>query len=221
MQAKFITFEGGEGTGKSTQTRALARRLFDHKIACTVTREPGGSPFAERVRDLLLSRDTPDHDALAETMLFYGARADHLAKTIRPALAQGRWVICDRFSDSTRVYQGVAGGIEPSKIATLDELVVGETVPDLTIILDLPAREGMARATTRRAEGAAAAIDSFEARDMDFHDKLRQGFMHLAESEPKRCVLIDAGGSVDEIAASIWAQVETRLFQGAVARDDQ
>ena len=217
MAAKFITFEGGEGAGKSTQTRGLADRLARRAVRSVVTREPGGSAFAEQIRDLLLSRDSAAHDALAETLLFYAARGDHLAKVIRPALRRGDWVICDRFSDSTRVYQGVAGGVDEQTIAALEKMVVADTRPDLTIILDLPACEGMARAAARREESRANGPDRFESRDLVFHDRLRDGFLALAKDEPQRCVVIDARAGIEEIADKIWQLVKTRLLDGVAS----
>ncbi len=221
-QAKFITFEGGEGVGKSTQVKALARRLTARGITATVTREPGGSPFAELIRDLLLSPQTPKHGPLSETLLFNAARADHLAEIIRPELAAGRWVICDRFSDSTRAYQGAAGGIEMATIAQLNEIVVGETEPDLTIILDMPAKEGLARASARRGDAQSTStpaqlVDTFEARTLAFHEKLRREFLRLAAEQPGRCVVIDGAQSIEQIGAQIWDAVEKRLLESGDA----
>src|SRR5690606_18081710 len=148
-RGKFITFEGGEGAGKSTQAQLLAERLKARDIQVVLTREPGGSAFAEQVRELILGSNTADHGRLAEALLFSAARADHLERTIRPALEAGQWVICDRFADSTRVYQGVAGGLPKAIIEALERIVVDDTVPDLTIVLDLPATDGLARARGR------------------------------------------------------------------------
>ena len=214
---KFITFEGGEGSGKSTQARLLAERLQAGGIDALLTREPGGSPFAERVRVLLLDPATPSHAALSEALLFYAARADHLDKTIRPALAAGRWVICDRFSDSTRVYQGAAGGLRAEALDALERLVVCETRPHLTFILDLAPAEGLARARARGGvEGTvSAATDPFERCDPSFHARLRAGYAEVAKAEPRRCALIDAARGRDAVAAEIWAVVEQRLLPGA------
>ncbi len=216
-QAKFITFEGGEGVGKSTQAKALARRLAARGITATVTREPGGSPFAELIRDLLLSPQTPAHGPLSEALLFNAARADHLANIIRPELAAGRWVICDRFADSTRAYQGAAGGIDMATIAQLNEIVVGETEPDLTIILDLPAKEGLARASARRGNAQSTStqaqpVDTFEARTLAFHEKLREEFLRVAQEQPGRCVVIDGAQNIELIGAQIWSAAATKLF---------
>jgi dTMP kinase len=214
---KFITFEGGEGSGKSTQARLLWDRLKARGIDAMLTREPGGSPFAERVRALLLDPATPSHAALSEALLFYAARADHLDKTIRPALAAGRWIICDRFCDSTRVYQGAAGGLRAETLDTLERLVVVPTRPHLTFILDLPPLEGLARARARGklAGGVGAPADPFEGRDPSFHEHLRRGYAAIAKAEPLRCTLVDAAKPTDVVAAEIWTRVEQRLLSGA------
>lgn len=208
----FITFEGGEGTGKSTQAARLRDALEVHGIACVVTREPGGSPFAESVRALILSADAADHAPLAEALLFHAARADHLAATIRPALAAGRWVICDRFSDSTRVYQGLVGGLPAATLDALDAIVVADTRPDLTIVLDMTAERGLERARQRRAASAGGdGADRYEARDIAFHERLRDGFLALAADEPDRCVVVDADRSAEAVARDVWAIVAARL----------
>jgi len=214
---KFITFEGGEGSGKSTQARLLWDRLKARGIDALLTREPGGSPFAERVRALLLDPTTPSHAVLSEALLFYAARADHLDKAIRPALAAGRWIICDRFCDSTRVYQGAAGGLRTETLDALERLVVVPTRPHLTFILDLPPLEGLARARARGklAGGVGAPADPFEGRDPSFHEHLRKGYAAIAKAEPLRCTLVDAAKPTDVIAAEIWTLVEQRLLSGA------
>lgn len=213
---RFITFEGGEGTGKSTQARLLAEHLRNVGQEVVLTREPGGSPFAEHVRGLILSGKTPAHDALSEALLFYAARADHLAATIRPALAAGNWVISDRFSDSTRVYQGYAGGIGLPAVEMLEGLVVAPTAPDLTLVLDLPADVGLARAAARHRagtpDGAPGERDPYEERALAFHARLREGFLDIARREPGRCVVIDAGAPIETIAAAVWAAVAGRLL---------
>jgi len=210
MRGKLITFEGGEGSGKSTQARLLAERLKFAGIDAVLTREPGGSPFAEQVREFVLSGKLAPHPPLAEALLFYAARADHLSATIRPALAAGSWVIADRFSDSTRVYQGAAGGVSMADIDRIDRVVVGATVPDLTVILDLAPEEGLRRAAERRPQGART--DPFEARDLAFHQRLRTGFQAIAAAEPLRCAVIDGGGPAAPIAAQIWRTIEGRLL---------
>jgi dTMP kinase len=209
-RGRFITLEGGEGSGKSTQARLLAERLKHSGIDTVLTREPGGSPFAEQVREFILGGKQAPHPAMAEALLFYAARADHLAATIRPALAANRWVIADRFSDSTRAYQGAAGGVSVADIDIIDRVVVGDTVPDLTVILDLAPEEGLRRAAERRPAGATT--DPFEARDLEFHRRLRLGFQAIALAEPGRCVVVDASGPAAPIAATIWRTIEGRLL---------
>jgi dTMP kinase len=217
MRGRFITFEGGEGSGKSTQARLLGERLRALGIGVTATREPGGSPAAEVIRHVLLSGVARPLGAEAETLLFAAARDDHLSNTIRPALTRGDWVICDRFIDSTRVYQGALGQVDPRLIRRLEHLIVGETRPDLTFVLDLPAREGMQRAAARRG---ASAPDRFEGEAAQFHDKLREAFRALAISEPARCVLIDATRPREQVATEIWALVEERLHPASALLED-
>jgi dTMP kinase len=214
---KFITFEGGEGSGKSTQAGLLADRLRARGRDVVLTREPGGSPFAEQVRALILDPGTAPHTALSEALLFYAARSDHLDTTIRPALAAGRWVLCDRFSDSTRVYQGIAGGLAPSVLDRLESLVVAPTTPDLTFILDLSAAAGLARAARRRTAGADADAlpDAYEKRNLAYHERLRAGYLAIAQAEPQRCILVDGGAPPEAVAALVWGEVERRLLEGA------
>jgi dTMP kinase len=208
MRGRFITFEGGEGTGKSNHTRLLAERLSAAGIEVVMTREPGGSPGAEIIRHVILSGAAKPLGAEAETMLFASARDDHLCTTIRPALARGAWVVCDRFADSTRVYQGIVGAVDPRLIGELERITVGATMPDLTFVLDVPAEVGLARAGKRRGDGDP---DRFESEALEFHEKLRAGFRALAESEPDRCVLIDATAPRSDVATQIWSIVEQRL----------
>jgi dTMP kinase len=206
MRGRFITFEGGEGVGKSTQIRRLAASLSGLGIKTVMTREPGGSPHAEKLREVLLSGGARPFGAFAETILFNAARDDHLDVTIRPALENGSWVLCDRFIDSTRAYQGVLGEIDPALIRSMERVVVGNTMPDLTLILDLPAQDGLARARARSAQ-----VDRFEGESLSFHEKLREAFLAIAEAEPKRCAVIDASGSQDVVAAQIFAVARRRL----------
>lgn len=214
-KGKFITFEGGEGAGKSTQAQLLAERLRARGIQVVLTREPGGSAFAEQVRELILGPHTANHSALSEALLFCAARADHLERTIRPALEAGQWVICDRFSDSTRVYQGVAGGLPKGVIEALERIVVDDTVPDVTIVLDLPASEGLSRAQGRNDQTVPASTvpDSYEGRPLSYHERLRDGFLMIATAEPERCVVIDALQPQGDVAEQVWGTIEIRLLQ--------
>lgn len=217
MRGKFITFEGGDGSGKSTQARRLAEHLSQTGREAVLTREPGGSPLAERLRHLILDPATPRHSALAEALMFSAARADHLDATIRPALARGAWVISDRFADSTRVYQGLAGGLAIETVDVLERMVVGDTVPDLTLLLDLDPVVGLARASRRRAGSGAeadAASDGFEAREAAFHRRLRDGFLALARSVPQRIVVLDATRPPDDLAGDVVRTVIQRFGGG-------
>lgn len=208
MRGRFISFEGGEGSGKSSRAAALAARLRAQGIAVTLTREPGGSPGAEVIRHVLLSGAAAPLGAEIETLLFAAARDDHMRVTILPALAAGSWVISDRFLDSTRVYQGALGRVDARLIRALERVTVGEAMPDLTLVLDLPAETGLARAAARRGGGVA---DRFEAEDLAFHQALRQGFLAIAQHEPQRCVVIDAGAAPETVDEAVWQAVSERL----------
>ena len=212
QRGEFITFEGGEGTGKSTQAAMLALRLEALGIGVLLTREPGGSPGAEIIRHVLLSGAAQPLGPDAEAMLFAAARNDHVECAIRPALDAGKWVICDRFADSTRVYQGTLGKVDPRLIKSLERVAIGDLAPRLTFILDLPVEAGLAR---RKQRAGDAKPDRFEAEDLEFHEKLRQAYLALAEREPRRCVVIDAGRGKEEVAKQIWAVVNERLEPGA------
>src|SRR5580658_5942509 len=192
----FITFEGGEGSGKSTQIKILADRLAAAKLRAIVTREPGGSPGAEIMRHLVLSGMGKLLGAEAETLLFAAARDDHVRSVIEPALKQGIWVLCDRFSDSTRVYQGRLGQVAPAVLNAMERVTIGDLKPDLTIILDIPVEIGMQRAAARRGTGTP---DRFEAEDIRFHQELRDAYRHIAADEPKRCVLVDANADASAV----------------------
>lgn len=202
-RGRFITLEGGEGTGKSTQSARLAARLRETGLDVVATREPGGSPGGEEIRRLLVSGAVERWSATAETLLLYAARADHLERVIRPALGRGAWVVCDRFADSTRAYQTDA---PPSLLSTLEHEVVGEDRPDLTLVFDLSPEDGLAR-VARRGEGATR----FEARAADFHARLRGVFLEIAQADPERCALIDASPDADAVSAAVWATVQRRL----------
>jgi dTMP kinase len=208
LRGRFITFEGGEGSGKSTQIKTLAARLDGEKLRTIVTREPGGSPGAEIIRHLLLSGMGKLLGPEAETLLFAAARDDHVHAVIEPALEQGIWVLCDRFSDSTRVYQGGLGKVDPGVLNAMQRVTIGDLKPDLTIILDVPVEVGMQRAAARRGAGAP---DRFEAEDLKFHEGLREAYRQIAAAEPRRCVLIDANAAAGSVAEKVWAAVQERF----------
>jgi dTMP kinase len=208
-RGRFVTFEGGEGSGKSTQIKTLAERLDAMKLRAIVTREPGGSPGAEIIRHLVLSGMGKLLGPDAETLLFAAARDDHVRTVIQPALNQGTWVLCDRFSDSTRAYQGRLGNVAPAVLNAMERVTIGDLKPDLTFILDVPVEIGMQRAAARRGTGAP---DRFEAEDVKFHRELREAYRQIAASEPQRCVLIDASADPGAVAANIWAALRDRLF---------
>ena len=196
-RGKFITLEGGEGGGKTTQAAALSERLRKAGLSVLQTREPGGTPRAEAIREVLLSGKAKRFGPLGEAVLFYAARESHLELAIRPAIEQGTWVVCDRFSDSTRAYQGAAGGVPRSVINVLETAVVGSTRPDLTIIFDVPPELGLQRAAKRMqpsSNGAPAGseLDRFETMSLAFHRNLRDEFLAIAKAEPGRCVAVDA-----------------------------
>jgi len=208
-RGRFITFEGGEGSGKSTQIRTLAERLNAAKLRTVVTREPGGSPGAEIMRHLVLSGMGKLLGPEAETLLFAAARDDHVRTVIEPALKQGIWVLSDRFSDSTRAYQGSLGKVAPEILNAMQRVTIGNLKPDLTFILDVPVEVGMKRAAARRGSGAP---DRFEAEDVKFHQALREAYRQIAAAEPERCVLIDATAEPAVVAANVWAALRDRFF---------
>ena len=215
-RGKFITFEGGEGGGKTTQSAILAEHLRRVGITVLQTREPGGTPRAEAIREVLLTGKAKKFGPLGEAVLFYAARESHLELAIRPALEHGTWVICDRFSDSTRAYQGAAGGLPLYVIETIDRAVVGSTLPDLTIIFDLPPELGLKRAAGRKAQNTSGETaekipDRFETMNLAFHRSLREEFLAIAKQEPKRCVVVDASESERRVEDKIWAIVRERF----------
>ena len=213
-RGKFISFEGGEGSGKSTQIRLLAERLAAAKLRAIVTREPGGSPGAEVIRHVVLSGMGKLLGPDAETLLFAAARDDHVRTVIQPALSQGTWVLCDRFSDSTRAYQGRLGNVSPGVLNAMQRVTIGDLKPDLTIILDVPVEIGLQRAAARRGEVAA---DRFESEDVKFHQDLREAYRQIAAEDPSRCVLIDATAAPDAVAAQVWTALRDHLFAMATS----
>jgi dTMP kinase len=206
MTGRFITLEGGEGTGKSTQIKRLAASLEAKGIKVLATREPGGSPGAEEIRKLMVEGEPGRWDAITETLLAYAARADHVARTVGPALMSGHWVVSDRFSDSTFAYQGVGRGVPRETIRRIDSAVLDDFAPDLTLVLDLDVNVGLQRAMAR-----PGSENRFEKFGTDFHEKLRQAFLDIAKRHPERCRVIDAGGSQDEVAEAILTTVSRRF----------
>ena len=211
MAGRFITFEGGEGTGKSSQVKRLVARLTDAGYEVVATREPGGTPTAEAIRQFVLSGKAVELGARGEAALMAAARADHVERVIRPALAAGKWVVCDRFIDSTRVYQGGPGGADDDYLDALERVAVGPTRPDLTIVLDLSVDAALTRLAARQAEQGVAP-DRFERDDVGRHEARRQAFLAIAEREAQRCVVVDAAADEETVAAAVLAAVETRLL---------
>ena len=203
----FITLEGGEGAGKSTQLKLLEERLVTHEIDIVRTREPGGVPSAETIRDLLVNGETDKWRPLTETLLHFAARHEHISRLVQPALDKGQWVLCDRFADSTMAYQGYAQNIDLETIATLYRLAVGNLEPNLTIILDLPVEVGLERAEDRGIGGTR-----YEKMGIEFHKRLRDGFLRIAANNPHRCSILDATQSIEEISEYIMALVEERFL---------
>ena len=204
-RGRFITVEGGEGAGKSTQAALLTQALAARGLDVVQTREPGGAPGAERIRSLLLAPASPPWSALSEALLHFAARSEHLVFTIRPALKSGRWVVCDRFVDSTVAYQGYAQGLERGIIERLSRLVVGDDMPDLPLILDIAAEPGLARLKTR------GAPNRYDEMDLAFHERLREGFLEIARAAPERCVVSDAEAPIEVLHRAILDAVIERL----------
>ena len=203
---RLITFEGGEGAGKSTQVSILVERLRSAGRHAITTREPGGSPAAEDIRETLLSGKVKQFGPFAEALLFSIARADHIDTVISDALARGQWVVCDRFLNSTRAYQGATGGVPAPVISALERLTLHGIMPNLTIVLDIPVEEGLARMARRRG-----APDRFESQDIAQHERIRKAFLTIAEEEPGRCVVIDARKPEALVAEDVWEAVAERL----------
>ena len=203
---RFITLEGGEGAGKTTLAKTLARTLEEQGIRTVITREPGGTPNAEALRNLLVEGETGRWSPLTETLLLYAARADHVERLIKPSLAEGQWVICDRFSDSTRAYQGAAGGLSEARIAQIDAATLDGFGPDLSFMVDLDPDVGLER-TRQRGEDATR----FERQPSPFHHKLRDAFLDIAKADPERCVILDGSQSPADVAARAFAELRSRL----------
>lgn len=205
-RGRFITLEGGEGAGKSTQIARLKAWLEARGRTVVATREPGGSPGAEMVRKLLVEGPVERWDGITEALLHCAARREHLRTTVWPALERGAWVVSDRFADSTAAYQGHGHGVDPALLDRLYQIAVGNFRPDLTLVLDLPVEVGLARAAKRRGSETR-----YETLPMEFHERVRAGFLAIAAREPKRCVVVDAGQEIDNTAAAIARTVEERL----------
>ncbi len=203
---RFITLEGGEGAGKSTQITRLKDWLERRGHSVVATREPGGAPGAEMIRKLLVEGRAEKWDGPTEALLHFAARREHLRATVWPALTRGDWVVSDRFADSTRAYQGYGHGLDLATIESLYDIAVGDFRPDLTLILDMPVDAGLARAAARRGSETR-----YESLHHDFHDRVRTGFHDIATREPGRCVIVDATGDIDAVAASIVQTVAQRL----------
>lgn len=203
-RGKFITFEGGEGAGKSTQARRLCARLDRMGLSTLATREPGGTPIGEDIRAVIM-KDRPQ-DPVTELLLFAAARCEHMTSLIRPALDEGTWVVCDRFMDSSRVYQGRLYNLEPDLLRQLERYTVAPDFPDLTLILDLPPSVGLERAASR------GTLSRYDAERIETHERLREGFLEVAEAEPARCVLIDALLPADEVETAVWQAVTDHLI---------
>ena len=205
-RSRFITLEGGEGTGKSTQARLLVSALDERGIAAIATREPGGAPGAEEIRQILVTGERGRWDPVSEMLLHFSARREHLARTVWPALSRAEWVVSDRFADSTRAYQGYGLGVDLELIERCYALSVGDFAPDLTIILDLDPQAGV-----RRAEARAGAENRYEQMDLEFHERVRSGFLKIAKREPNRCAVLSAEGTIQDVHSSIMSVVQSRL----------
>jgi dTMP kinase len=216
IRGRFVTFEGGEGSGKSTQIKMLAERLNGARLPTIVTREPGGSAGAEVIRHLVLSGMGKLFGPETELLLFAAARDDHVNQVIKPALEQGTWVLCDRFTDSTRVYQGKLGKVDPKLIRAMERVTIGDLKPDLTFILDVPVAVGLQRAIRRRG---VAIADRFEGEGLGFHEKLREAYRQIAADDPGRCALIDANADAETVGERIWTTLRKHLFAPAIVNE--
>lgn len=209
-KAPFITLEGGEGSGKSTQIKLLAEWFSENNIAHICTREPGGAPGAEQIRNLVLTGDVDRWTPMTEVLLYTAARSDHVERVIVPTLEAGQWVLCDRFADSSIAYQGAARGVGIEKVTDLQKLVLGELKPDLTLILDLPVSVGLGRAMSRE-KGKETMEDRFERMDVSLHEVFRSVFLDIAEQEPERCVVVDANQDVDSLQKVLRSVIEAKF----------
>ena len=216
LRGRFVTFEGGEGSGKSTQIKMLAERLNSARLPTLVTREPGGSAGAEVIRHLVLSGMGKLLGPETESLLFAAARDDHVNQVIKPALDRGTWVLCDRFTDSTRVYQGKLGKVDPKLLRAMERVTIGDLKPDLTLILDVPVAVGLQRAIKRRG---GAVADRFEEEGLGFHETLREAYRQIAADDPARCALIDANADAETVGARIWIALRDHLFATAAATE--
>lgn len=210
----FITLEGGEGTGKSTQVKMLGAALSAAGVGAVLTREPGGTDQAERIRNLLIQRDAGNFDPLTEAMLMMSARREHLVNKIWPSMKQGKWVVSDRFADSTRAFQGYGMGLDQGLIDRIYEMIAGEFQPDLTFVFDIDAEKGLSRSLKQLAitsDVNESTEDRYERMGLPFHNRLRQGFLDIAKRFPDRCVIIDASQDIATIHGQILKIIETRL----------
>jgi dTMP kinase len=206
-QGHFITFEGGDGTGKSTQVKLLAAALEAKKIATVVTREPGGSPGAEEIRALVLRGDPARWSPLTEALLFYAARADHTERLIKPALDDGKWVISDRYSDSSYAFQGGGRGLARETVRRIEAIAIDDFKPELTLILDMPVEIGLKRSVARQGNEETR----FEEMDLSVHERMRKTFLDIAKRNPNRCVVIDANREIEAVADDVWKAVKKRF----------
>jgi dTMP kinase len=213
MTGRFITFEGGEGSGKSTQLALLKRAFEAAGLACLSTREPGGSPGGEQIRALLVNGAPDSWDPVAETLLFYAARLDHVNRLIRPALDSGKTVLCDRFADSTMVYQGIGKQLSEEYIHSLHRLTLGHFAPDVTLVFDIDPAAGLQRASARKG-----SENRFESMDFDFHQAVRTGFLAIAQREPERCAVVDASAGPAQVHDQVVSLLNQRLGLGLKAQ---
>lgn len=210
MKGKLITFEGGEGSGKSTVSKFVFEKLKSKKIPCIWTREPGGTPSAEKIRNILVNSSTDRLEPITELLLHYAARAEHYNNFIKPEIEKGRIVICDRFYDSTTAYQGYGHKLDLKKVEKIRELVLGKFKPHLTFIMHIPAEDGLKRAGKRETI-TKSNENRYEMMDINFHKRLEKGFLAIAKKEPKRCIVIDSRKPLDIVCKEVWKRLEPRV----------